>query len=136
MPTPEKSPPNGEAQEDGVIRTIGQRVDRASDSAQEAWTQTRGAFSDLTDAIDIKGRVKRRPYGAVAAAVGIGYVLGGGIFTPLTSRIVRLGLRIGVRAALLPLLKDQIAGLAVALGNADGGAERETGKGHKAHKRT
>jgi hypothetical protein len=136
MQTPEKNPPNGRATEDGAGRTIGQRVDRASDSAQEAWTQTRGAFSDLTDAIDVKGRVKRHPYGTVAAALGIGYVLGGGIFTPLTSRIVRLGLRIGVRAALLPLLKDQIAGLATVLADGDSGTERETGKGHKASKRT
>jgi hypothetical protein len=136
METPEKNPPNGQTEDRG-LRTIGQRVDRASDSAQEAWTQTRGAFSDLGDAIDLKGRVKRRPYGTVAAALGIGYVLGGGIFTSLTSRIVRLGLRIGVRAALLPLLKDQIAGLAEALA-ADGeeGAGRATGKGHKASKRT
>ena len=49
--------------------------------------------------------MKRNPYGTVAAALGIGYVLGGGLFTPLTARIVRLGLRIGMRLAVLPLLK-------------------------------
>jgi hypothetical protein len=136
METPEKNPPNGRTSEDGGIRTIGQQVARVSDSAQEAWSETRGAFSDLGDAIDLKGRVKRHPYGSVAAAVGIGYVLGGGIFTSLTSRIVRLGLRIGVRAALLPLLKDQIAGLAEALADGDQGADRAAGKGHKASKRT
>jgi len=135
METPEKNPPNGQTTEDRGLRTIGERVDRASDSAQEAWSQTRGAFSDLHDAIDLKGRVKRRPYGSLAAAVGIGYVLGGGIFTPLTSKIVRLGLRIGVRAALLPLLKDQIAGLAEALADDEGGG-RATAKGHKTSKRT
>jgi hypothetical protein len=134
METPEKNPPNGQTAEDRGLRTIGERVDRASDSAQEAWSQTRGAFTDLHDALDLKGRVKRRPYGSLAAAVGIGYVLGGGIFTPLTSKIVRLGLRIGVRAALLPLLKDQVAGLAEALADDDGG--RAAGKGHKASKRT
>ena len=106
MQTPEKNPPNGRA------------------------------FSDLTDAIDIKGRVKRHPYGAVAAALGIGYVIGGGIFTPLTSRIVRLGMRIGVRLALVPLLKDQIAGLATVLADGDSSSETETGKGRKASKRT
>ncbi len=134
MHTPEKNPPNGRATENDGVHTIGQRVDRVSDSAQEAWTQTRGAFSDLTDAIDIKGRVKRRPYGSVAAALGLGYVIGGGIFTPLTSRIVRLGLRIGVRLALVPLLKDQIAGLATVLADGDSGVGRGTGKGHKAAK--
>ncbi|HEY5089976.1 MAG TPA: hypothetical protein VIK30_08405 [Polyangia bacterium] len=134
MQTPEKNPPNGRATESDGVHTIGQRVDRVSDSAQEAWTQTRGAFSDLTDAIDIKGRVKRQPYGSVAAALGLGYVIGGGIFTPLTARIVRLGLRIGVRLAIVPLLKDQIAGLASVLADGDSGAGRGTGKGHKAGK--
>jgi hypothetical protein len=132
----EKNPANGRAAEDGM-HSIGQRLDRVSGSAQEAWGQTRDAFSDLSDAIDIKGRVRRQPYGTLAAALGIGYVLGGGIFTPLTSRIVRLALRIGVRAAFLPLLKDQVAGLADALADGDGdGAGRAAGKGHKASKRT
>jgi hypothetical protein len=132
----EKNPANGRAADDGV-HSIGQRLDRVSGSAQEAWGQTRDAFSDLSDAIDIKGRVRRQPYGTLAAALGIGYVLGGGIFTPLTSRIVRLALRIGVRAAFLPLLKDQVAGLADALADGDGdGAGRAAGKGHKASKRT
>jgi hypothetical protein len=132
----EKNPANGRAADDGV-HSIGQRLDRVSGSAQEAWGQTRDAFSDLSDAIDIKGRVRRQPYGTLAAALGIGYVLGGGIFTPLTSRIVRLALRIGVRAAFLQLLKDQVAGLADALADGDGdGAGRAAGKGHKASKRT
>jgi ElaB/YqjD/DUF883 family membrane-anchored ribosome-binding protein len=141
METPEKTasdknPANGRTADDSV-RSIGQRLDKASDSAQEAWGQTRDAFSDLSDAIDIKGRVRRQPYGTLAAALGIGYVLGGGIFTPLTARIVRLALRFGVRAAFVPLLKDQVAGLAEALADGDGdGAGRAAGKGHKAGKRT
>jgi hypothetical protein len=58
--------------------------------------------------------VSRHPYGTAAAALGIGYALGGGISTPLTSRLLRLGLRIGVRAALLPILKAEISELAEA----------------------
>ena len=132
----EKNPANGRTADEGV-HSLGQRIDRVSGSAQEAWGQTRDAFSDLNDAIDIKGRVRRQPYSTLAAALGIGYVLGGGIFTPLTARIVRLALRIGVRAAFLPLLKDQVAGLADALADGDGdGAGRAAGKGHKASKRT
>ena len=69
------------------------------------------AFTPLAD---LEGAVRRHPYGTVAAALGIGYALGGGIFTPLTSRLVRLGLRIGIRAALLPTLKTQISELAAA----------------------
>ncbi len=63
---------------------------------------------------EITSCVKRHPYRSVAAAVGIGYALGGGIFTPLTSRLLRLGLRIGVRTALLPILKAELSELAEA----------------------
>jgi hypothetical protein len=86
-----------------------------SDSAHKAWDRTRGAVSELKRAAAIDERVGRHPYGTVAAALGIGYVLGGGLFTPLTSRIVALGLRIGVRLAVLPMLKDEISLLADAL---------------------
>jgi len=107
-------------------KTIAQRMDRVSDSAQQAWDRTRGAVTDLKRAADIDGRVRRNPYGTVAAALGVGYVLGGGIFTPLTARIVGLGLRLGVRLALLPMLKDQISELADSFGG-----EIETNKGRR-----
>ena len=110
-------------------KSIGKRVDQVSDSAQEAWDRTRDAVSDLKRVADIDGRVRRNPYGTVAAAVGIGYVLGGGIFTPLTARIVGLGLRIGIRLALLPMMKDQISELADSLGG-----EVETNKGRRGGK--
>jgi hypothetical protein len=63
---------------------------------------------------ELKGHVNRHPYETVAAALGIGYVLGGGLFTPLTSRLVRLGLGIGIRTALLPILKAELSELAAA----------------------
>ena len=97
-----------------------------SDSAHKAWSRTQGAVSELKRAAAIEERVNRHPYGAVAAALGIGYALGGGIFTPLTSRIVALGLRIGIRLAILPILKDEISVLADALGG-----EGESGKGRR-----
>ena len=62
----------------------------------------------------LDGHVSRHPYRTVAAALGIGYALGGGIFTPLTERILRLGLRIGIRTALLPILKAELSELAAA----------------------
>jgi hypothetical protein len=110
-------------------KSMGQRMDRVSDSAQQAWDRTRDAVSDIKRVADIDGRVRRNPYGTVAAALGIGYVLGGGIFTPLTARIVGLGLRIGVRLALLPMMKDQISELADSLGG-----EVETNKGRRGGK--
>ncbi len=127
METQEPNAPNGHA--------AGEGAGWVSDSAHKAWDRTRGAVSELKRAAAIDERVSRNPYGSVAAALGIGYVLGGGIFTPLTSRIVSLGVRIGIRLALLPMLKDEISVLADAL-TGEGGVQpkvRRGGKGAKSN---
>jgi len=70
-----------------------------------------GAAPASASVAALKETVDRHPYGTLAAAVGIGYALGGGIFTPLTARLVRFGLRIGLRAALLPIVTERITEL-------------------------
>ena len=67
----------------------------------------------------LEGHLNRHPYRTVAAALGIGYVLGGGIFTPLTSRLLRLAVRIGIRTALLPVLTAELSELAGAFVGGD-----------------
>ena len=111
METQARNPPNGRAPAGDGTKKLGKRIEKVGHTAEQVWDRTRDSFSDIGDALDIKGRVNRHPYGTVAAAMGIGYVLGGGLFTPLTGRIVRLGLRIGLRLAVLPLLKQEIAEL-------------------------
>jgi hypothetical protein len=54
----------------------------------------------LRDSLDIHGRIERNPYGMVAGALGVGYVLGGGLFTRLTERIAGVALRTGLMAVL------------------------------------
>jgi hypothetical protein len=76
--------------------------------ARVDFTQAESAVKDLVDAVDLNGRVQRHPYGMVAAAVGVGYLLGGGLFTPFTARLIRLGLKL----AALPLVKDELLGMA------------------------
>lgn len=61
--------------------------------AQAAW-----------EAIDLQGRVDRNPWGVIATAVGVGYVLGGGLFTPTTGRLIRLG----VKLAAIPPVRDAL----------------------------
>ena len=61
----------------------------------------------LGEALDIEGRLQRNPYGVVAGAVAVGFVLGGGLFTRLTARIAGAGLRMGLMAA-LPLLQREL----------------------------
>jgi len=128
MESETQSAPNGRSTSNENIRTIGQRVDRVSDSAQHAWAATRSAVTDLRGTLDLDGRVKRNPYGTMAAGLGIGYLLGGGLFSPLTGRVVGLGLRIGLRLAVLPLLKRELSELAQAF---EEGSGEEAARGRR-----
>jgi hypothetical protein len=56
---------------------------------------------------DLEDGVAYNPYGMVAGAIGVGFLLGGGLFTRLTGRLVGAGLRLGLMAA-LPFLKDEL----------------------------
>ncbi|MBM7115133.1 hypothetical protein [Archangium primigenium] len=104
---------------------IGQRVDQIGSDAQHLWENARGAVTDLRDTLDLKGRVDRNPYLMVAAAVGVGYVLGGGLFTRTTGRLLRLG----VRLAALPMVKDELIGMAeAALHGIEVGAGQVSGR--------
>ena len=61
----------------------------------------------LGETLDIEGRLQRNPYGMVAGALAVGFVLGGGLFTRLTARIAGAGLRMGLVAA-WPLLQQEL----------------------------
>ncbi|RKH44652.1 hypothetical protein [Corallococcus sicarius] len=98
---------NGSA-EHGDDAGFGQRVDQLGSDAQQFIDNARSAVADLGQSLDLKGRVERNPYGTLAIAAGVGYVLGGGLFTPLTARILKLG----VRLAALPFVKDELLGMA------------------------
>ena len=70
-----------------------------------------GTPRDATRTLELRSRVNEHPYAALAAAAGVGYVLGGGLFTRLTARTVKLALRIGASLAVWPLLKKELARL-------------------------
>ena len=97
---------NGHHQQQGFAGRVG----HLNDSAHQLLDEARSTFEDLGQAIDLRGRVNRHPYAMVAAAVGVGYVLGGGLFSSLTFRLLGLG----VRVAAVPLVKQQLLGLAEA----------------------
>lgn len=65
---------------------------------------TKGNASSLLDLVrdvlDIQERVDRNPYAMVAGAFGVGFVLGGGLFTRLTEKVAGAALRAGLMAAL------------------------------------
>jgi hypothetical protein len=97
---------NGQHQTQGFVGRVG----HLNDSAHQLLEEAKTTFEDLGQAIDLSGRVQRHPYAMVAAAFGVGYVLGGGLFSALTFRL----LGIGVRLAAVPIVKAQLLGLAEA----------------------
>jgi hypothetical protein len=101
-------------------RGLGDRVGQINQSAQELWSEAQGAVNHLKETLDLKGRVDRHPYGMVLAAVGVGYLLGGGLFSRLTGNLLKLGLRV----AALPIVKEELLNMARgALAGAAAGAE-------------
>jgi hypothetical protein len=65
------------------------------------------SVENFTNSIDLRGRLQRHPIGLVCAALGVGYVLGGGLFSPFTSRL----LKVGIRLAIIPLVKSQLSAI-------------------------
>lgn len=131
MASSESGAPNGQRAETSAAAgasalTVGQRFDRASDNAQEAWSRTRDTVNDIKERLDIDGRVKRNPYGMMAAALGVGYVLGGGLFSPLTARLVGFGVRMGLRLAAIPFLENELRELTESVVNGAGGSEESS----------
>ena len=62
---------------------------------------------DWRGTLDIEGRLQRNPYGMLAGALAVGFVLGGGLFTRLMAKIVGTGLRVAVMTA-LPAIQENI----------------------------
>lgn len=52
-------------------------------------------------------QVRQHPYQALLVAAGVGYILGGGLFTRLTLTVVQTGLRMGA----LPIVQRQLLGV-------------------------
>ncbi len=58
---------------------------------------------------------ERNPYAVLAAAAGVGYILGGGLLTPFTRRL----LRVGLKTMALPVAASQLRELARTAGGDD-----------------
>lgn len=71
----------------------------------------------LVQTLDVTGRMRRHPYQTMLVAVGVGYVLGGGLFTKLTLNALRLGARVGG----LPMVQRELLCVAEAALNARAG---------------
>jgi hypothetical protein len=67
-------------------------------------SQTRKQVESWADRLAQETR--EHPGRSVAVALGVGYLLGGGLFSRLTARLVGTGIRIGLRTALLPFVTE------------------------------
>lgn len=77
-------------------------------SLMSAVDQARRSVETLAD--DLRERVEEHPWKTLGMAVGAGYLLGGGLFTALTGRLLFGGLRIGLRLAAIPLVREELMG--------------------------
>lgn len=91
------------------------RAERVINQTRALNEDMRGLASEIASAAkEIKMKaalgpaVQEHPFRAMMIAAGVGYVLGGGLFTPLTGTLVR----VGARAMLLPMLRNQLSNLA------------------------
>jgi hypothetical protein len=100
----------------------GRRMVEEARAFKEAFASQAESF---TKSVDLRGRVERNPIGMIALAAGVGYVLGGGLFSPATGKIVKIGLRV----ALIPLLKGQLSNLAGAVSESGGSTAGEGAAG-------
>lgn len=57
-------------------------------------------------------QTQQHPGRTVALAVGAGFVLGGGLFSRLSMRVAGAGLRLAVRAAMVPAIRQGVVALA------------------------
>jgi hypothetical protein len=114
--TSAKKPTNGHPE------GLGARVHSLGRAAHSLREQARSTAEDLVHAFDMRRRTRRHPYAMVAAALSVGYVLGGGLFSRTTVRL----LAVAGRVAALPLIRSELIGLAEAV--LSGSAEAEETK--------
>jgi hypothetical protein len=88
---------------------LGSKLKQVGASLQEL--ASKETVDELRQLLSLSRRMEQHPYRTLAAALGTGYVLGGGLFSPATRRLVGAGLKIGLRVAAVPLLKQQLSEL-------------------------
>jgi hypothetical protein len=100
---------NGGTAKSPIMDKVHHVADRAKDLAGQGKAVASGASDAVIE------HTRENPYAALAAAFGVGYVLGGGLFSNTTVRLLGLG----VKLATVPLVQNMLLDVAeVALDSA------------------
>jgi len=110
---------------EAVTRPLRAGLDSLTRRSADARRRVNGWSETLLD------QTRRNPGRAAALALGAGYVLGGGLFSVLTARLVGAAVRIGVRVALVPLVTESFAALGHGLlGSESNGSSKDAEATH------
>ena len=80
--------------ENGALHHLEERLFELKHEAESLLGTLDQTTGELETALGT--RMRERPYGVLAAAVAVGYVLGGGLPSPLTRLALAMGGRIGI----------------------------------------
>lgn len=90
-------------------------MDPVLEKAAELAKDANSALNGVADAVGLTEKVEKNPYAMVGAALGVGYVVGGGLMTPTTMRLLKLGFKLAsitpLRNTLLDAAEELVDGL-------------------------
>jgi hypothetical protein len=84
--------------EDGVDSPHHHEDSSASSAQPELWTQ-------ISESLDLAGRMDRQPYQTLMVAAGVGFLASGALFSRFSMRAIGMV----VRLAVLPAIEKQVA---------------------------
>jgi hypothetical protein len=90
----------------GAEPTMGASLGKIKAGASDLGSAFSARREELADRLG--DFMRERPFAAVGAAFGIGYLLGGGLFSRVSARLLGVGLRVGAVA----LARELLGGLA------------------------
>ncbi len=99
-------------EQDGRAERVIRQSRALGEDVRELASELSEAAREVREKVDMSRSVREHPFRAVALAAGVGYVLGGGLFSPWTARLLGLG----ARAMLVPVLKGQLESMLTGAG--------------------
>ena len=85
-------------------------IDTSVETVKALARDANSALNGLSDAVGLTEHVEKAPYAMIGAALGVGYIVGGGLFTPTTARLIRMGMKL----AAIPQVRDRLLDVAEA----------------------